>query len=499
MSNPNLSMEYKSKRMLFKIYVKNDSLLVAVCIRILYITKYMDDSLKRLPAVRLLSMHADSFESEREEYLCETSTVVSQYIGTTTEGRRSTREENLQDTEVTETSISTKLSENTNVQLVKETHSVLPADANNVPANKSDCAIRRRDLTPPPITPVEVPVDPRVWNSDHISAWVRWMTKQFSIEPEPDITRFPTSGIELCSMSRADFWVCAGSRHGGILFAKHFAWTLHSVTGRETSPMLNDNEPNPYQLLNAASHRLVVQGSGQIQLWQFLLELLSDSSKSNYISWEGTNGEFKLVDPDMVAKLWGERKAKPNMNYDKLSRALRYYYDKNIMTKVHGKRYAYKFDFHGLMIACQTQAQGCDASAAIGMFGPYKVPHHHHPYSPQQHPIHPSASCTQSSTHPSTSSTHADHSTSSTPGNSVGFSSPIVDVIAGHNVSNTFSGFVHTNRTSADCVPVETVPPSATPSTTSVSPTSSLNSRNPYWSYCSSSFEPRSPQTDTFN
>ena len=36
------------------------------------------------------------------------------------------------------------------------------------------------------------------------------------------------------------------------------------------------------------------------------------------------------------------------MNYDKLSRALRYYYDKNIMTKVHGKRYAYKFDFQVL-------------------------------------------------------------------------------------------------------------------------------------------------------
>uniref|UniRef100_A0A914C8X3 ETS domain-containing protein n=1 Tax=Acrobeloides nanus TaxID=290746 RepID=A0A914C8X3_9BILA len=69
--------------------------------------------------------------------------------------------------------------------------------------------------------------------------------------------------------------------------------------------------------------------------------------------WEGTQGEFKLVDPDEVAKKWGERKSKPNMNYDKLSRALRYYYDKNIMTKVHGKRYAYKFDFHGLAQACQ--------------------------------------------------------------------------------------------------------------------------------------------------
>jgi hypothetical protein len=30
-----------------------------------------------------------------------------------------------------------------------------------------------------------------------------------------------------------------------------------------------------------------------------------------------------------------------------------YYYDKNIMSKVHGKRYAYKFDFQGLAAATQ--------------------------------------------------------------------------------------------------------------------------------------------------
>jgi hypothetical protein len=83
------------------------------------------------------------------------------------------------------------------------------------------------------------------------------------------------------------------------------------------------------------------------------LELLSDSQNAQIIAWEGTNGEFKLSDPDEVARKWGERKSKPNMNYDKLSRALRYYYDKNIMTKVHGKRYAYKFDFAGLAQAMQ--------------------------------------------------------------------------------------------------------------------------------------------------
>ncbi|CAD6197780.1 unnamed protein product [Caenorhabditis auriculariae] len=114
--------------------------------------------------------------------------------------------------------------------------------------------------------------------------------------------------------------------------------------------------PDPYQILGPTSRSLAHSGSGQTQLWQFLLELLSDNRNSEVITWEGTNGEFKLVDPDEVARKWGERKSKPNMNYDKMSRALRYYYDKNIMAKVHGKRYAYKFDFQGIAAALQPQA-----------------------------------------------------------------------------------------------------------------------------------------------
>ncbi|XP_063442965.1 Friend leukemia integration 1 transcription factor-like [Mytilus trossulus] len=84
--------------------------------------------------------------------------------------------------------------------------------------------------------------------------------------------------------------------------------------------------------------------SGQIQLWQFLLELLSTTSNRECIIWEGNEGEFRIVDPEEVARKWGQRKCRPNMNYDKLSRALRYYYDKNIMRKVNGKKYTYKFD-----------------------------------------------------------------------------------------------------------------------------------------------------------
>ncbi|XP_070711355.1 protein C-ets-1-like [Pempheris klunzingeri] len=84
-------------------------------------------------------------------------------------------------------------------------------------------------------------------------------------------------------------------------------------------------------------------GSGPIQLWQFLLELLTDRSCQSCISWTGDGWEFKLNDPDEVALLWGRRKNKPKMNYEKLSRGLRYYYDKNIIRKTAGKRYVYRF------------------------------------------------------------------------------------------------------------------------------------------------------------
>uniref|UniRef100_A0A6Q2XEE8 ETS domain-containing protein n=1 Tax=Esox lucius TaxID=8010 RepID=A0A6Q2XEE8_ESOLU len=92
-------------------------------------------------------------------------------------------------------------------------------------------------------------------------------------------------------------------------------------------------------------------GSGPIQLWQFLLELLLDSACRTFICWTGDGWEFKMSDPAEVAKRWGQCKNKPKMNYEKLSRGLRYYYHKNIIHKTAGKRYVYRFvcDVQGML------------------------------------------------------------------------------------------------------------------------------------------------------
>lgn len=81
-----------------------------------------------------------------------------------------------------------------------------------------------------------------------------------------------------------------------------------------------------------------------MQLWQFLYSLLEEGF-TDIIQYTESDSklEFRLIEPDAVAIWWGHQKNRPNMNYDKLSRSLRYYYDKKIIQKVNGERYVYRF------------------------------------------------------------------------------------------------------------------------------------------------------------
>lgn len=103
--------------------------------------------------------------------------------------------------------------------------------------------------------------------------------------------------------------------------------------------------------------------SSPIHLWEFLLELLQqvdahqegghlqhapaqeNVADASVIRWlDKQRGVFKIEDSVRVAKLWGKRKNKPKMNYDKLSRSIRQYYKKGIMKKTdRSQRLVYQF------------------------------------------------------------------------------------------------------------------------------------------------------------
>ena len=80
-----------------------------------------------------------------------------------------------------------------------------------------------------------------------------------------------------------------------------------------------------------------------VHLWQFILELLGDNLTRDIIAWTGNDLEFKVLNSRELARKWGKRKNKPRMNFDKLSRAMRYYYEKNIIQHIPGQRLVYTF------------------------------------------------------------------------------------------------------------------------------------------------------------
>ncbi|NXU16662.1 GABPA protein, partial [Pardalotus punctatus] len=203
-----------------------------------------------------------------------------------------------------------------------------------------------------------IPYDPVQWSTDQVLHWVVWVMKEFSMT-DIDLNTLSIPGRELCSLSQEDFFQRVP--RGEILWS-HLELLRKCMADFSIIPAsVQPATPTTIKVINSSAKAAKVQraprisgedrsspgnrtgNNGQIQLWQFLLELLTDKDARDCISWVGDEGEFKLNQPELVAQKWGQRKNKPTMNYEKLSRALRYYYDGDMICKVQGKRFVYKF------------------------------------------------------------------------------------------------------------------------------------------------------------
>lgn len=214
---------------------------------------------------------------------------------------------------------------------------------------------------------LKIPDDPVEWTTAQVKHWLQYAVRQFNLS-HIKLSDWTISGVDLCNITLADFQLKVPNDPGDVF------WTHLELLRKckfvaiiqKTNPdEVNDDVEAPAilrrtnkttigktKILKAATPFTTIEAyyasgnrtgnNGQIQLWQFLLEILTDREYRNIIYWMiGGNGEFKLNDPERVAQLWGERKNKPTMNYEKLSRALRYYYDGDMISKVHGKRFVF--------------------------------------------------------------------------------------------------------------------------------------------------------------
>ncbi|XP_073724642.1 ETS homologous factor [Misgurnus anguillicaudatus] len=230
---------------------------------------------------------------------------------------------------------------------------------------------------------------PQNWSKYQVWEWLQQTLDMHQIDATSiPFQNFDMDGRQLCSMSYQDFTRAAGSV--GLILQQSLndlKWNVQYgqadlFTQGEIKPEIDEfpcsilpfkEEPSFYttsDLFDIKSsfqpntmlaspapsspdpkrphsrpHQVKRHNPRGTHLWEFIRDILLNPERNpGLIKWEDrSEGVFRFLKSEAVAQLWGKKKNNSSMTYEKLSRAMRYYYKREILERVDGRRLVYKF------------------------------------------------------------------------------------------------------------------------------------------------------------
>ncbi|XP_053459465.1 transcription factor ETV7 isoform X1 [Nycticebus coucang] len=209
--------------------------------------------------------------------------------------------------------------------------------------------------------PGRLRIQPALWSRADVLHWLRWAEREYALQRTREHA-FAMNGRALCILTKDDFRRRAPGS-GDVLYEllQYIKTQRHSLVcgpffgEAYWQKMFTQLHSRPLEELGCrtegiCSFRTLPQApiDGRITncqlLWDYVYQLLLDTRYEPYIRWEDKDAKiFRVVDPNGLARLWGNHKNQVNMTYEKMSRALRHYYKLNIIKKEPGQKLLFRF------------------------------------------------------------------------------------------------------------------------------------------------------------